>query len=206
MNIFTLYLKRLTVQLLTRGLPIMSSLLISAATAQEPTREPTKAPSKEPPQIVPQRAEVPTFDEAQAAAALIKNGISAQETAENMTIANSWRQQKTVNNINRLKLQETKQNLEYAKMQNELVKLQLENEALQRRSVSGTAPKNPVQDIKLTSIYADREGILKATLITKQGKLTVRRGYKVGNLIVGEIGTQHILLQHNENEYPLYVN
>lgn len=178
-------------------IPLSSALLIGVTTANEPTQTP---------EIIPQRAEVPTFDEAHAAAKLIKNGISGQESAENMTIANSWRQQKTVNDINRLKLQETKQNLEYAKLQNELVKLQLENEKLQRKSTIPKPIKDPTTGISLTSIYADKEGILKATLNTKQGKLTVRRGYKVGDLIVSEIGTQHILLQHKDKEFPLYIN
>lgn len=156
--------------------------------------------------LEPQRAEVPTFDEVQAAAKLIKNGISPKESAEALTIANSWRQQKVINDVNRLKLQETKQNLEYAKLQNELVKLQLQNESLLKAKQTPLPKKDPTEGIVLTSIYADKKGILKATLATLRGRLTVVKGHRLGKFVVKEIGTQHVLLMQGDEVYPLYVH
>ncbi|MCY7297362.1 hypothetical protein [Alteromonas sp. a30] len=156
--------------------------------------------------LEPQRAEVPTFDEVQAAAKLIKNGLSPKESAETLTIANSWRQQKVINDVNRLKLQETKQNLEYAKLQNELVKLQLQNESLLKTKQSPPQKKDPTEGIVLTSIYADKKGILKATLATLRGRLTVVKGHRLGKFVVKEIGTQHVLLMQGDEVYPLYVH
>jgi|GEM_PF-3129129 len=173
---------------------------VFAAPTSIPT-EPNKAEALE-----PQRAEVPTFDEAQAAAKLIKNGLSPKESAEALTIANSWRQQKVINDVNRLKLQETKQNLEYAKLQNELVKLQLQNESLLKTKQAPLQKKDPTEGIVLTSIYADKKGMLKATLTTLKGRLTVVKGHRLGKFVVKEIGTQHVLLMQDDEVYPLYVH
>lgn len=156
--------------------------------------------------IQPLRAKVPSLDEVEAAAKLMKNGLSESEVAENIVVANSWRQQQLVNDINRLKLQEIKQNLEHEKLQNELTKLQVERQHLLAQSQKGEPESDPIANISLTSIYADKQGVLKATLKTQYGDVTVRRGYKVSGLIVSEIGTQHILLLHKEKAYPMYIN
>lgn len=159
------------------------------------------------PEIVPVVAKMPNLNEITAAAKLIKNGMSAEESTESLQIANSWRQQKMLIDINKLKLQELQQELNNAKIQKELTKLRLENKALlEHEQQQRKAPQKPLKDILLTSIYADKKGILKATLITKQGKITVRRGYQISDLIVSEIGTQHIVLKNQDSEYALYVN
>lgn len=157
------------------------------------------------PELVPQRAEVPNFDELSATAKLLKNGLAASETAENLYVANSWRQQKTLNDINQLKLEETKQSLEFAKLQNELATLQLATQRMAERASIPVEQKLPTDGMKLTSIFTNQEGQLKAILHTNEGKITVKTGQTLGVLTVIGIGNQHITLVNGGQEYSMYL-
>lgn len=170
-------------------------LLVTGATASIPDNT----------AFIPQRAEVPTFDELTATASLLKNGLSASETAENLYVANSWRQQKTQNDINQLKLEETKQNLEFAKLQNELATLKLATQRMAERAEVPLERKSPTDGIKLTSIFANQAGQLKAVLHANEGKVTVQPGQTLGDLTVINIGNQHITLLNEGREYSLYL-
>lgn len=156
-------------------------------------------------ELVPQRAEVPSFDELSATAKLLKNGLSASETAENLYVANSWRQQKTLNDINQLKLEETKQSLEFAKLQNELATLKLATQRMAERANIPVEQKSPTDGMKLTSIFANKEGHLKAILHTNEGKITLKTGQMLGDLTVIDIGNQHITLVNGGQEYSMYL-
>ncbi len=128
----------------------------------------------------PKRAEVPTLDEIQLAAKVISNAVDQPEAMQHIQLVYSLRNQQHLTKLAQLQAEQARSQADIARARAEQQKLVQDQDQGQKNDVVVPNVPDPLEQLRLSSIVAKKDGTYKAIVIQNGRRQTVRQGDTLG--------------------------